>query len=158
AEEFIAKKREDSILKHPTSNSFSSRIKWGYAILIASCILVFSMTTIFFLTTKVENSKYRGSSFNQIELIRPTKKMLTESTLVFEWKDVQGADYYVFEIFDETLYPIWTSDRIYVNSIILESKTSHRLESNKSYYWMVTAFSQSGTKRESILKEFQLRE
>jgi hypothetical protein len=158
AKEFIAKKGKNPASKYSISQSFSSRFKWGYSTLIVSCILVFSLTAIFIFSKKVESSKYRGTSLDQIELIKPRKKMLTKSTLAFEWEAVQEADYYVFEIFDETLYPIWTSEKIILNSIILPRKTSFRLESNKSYYWMVTAFLQSGIKKESMLKEFQIKE
>jgi len=158
ANEFIAKKGKNPALKHSISHSFSSRFKLGYSTLLASCILVFSLGAIFIISKKVESSKYRGTSLNQIELIKPRKKMLTKSTLAFEWEAVQGTDYYVFEIFDETLYPIWTSDKIILNSVLLPSKTSFKLESNKSYYWMVTAFLQSGIKKESTLKEFQIKE
>jgi len=158
ANEFIAKKGKKPALKHSISHSFSSRFKLGYSTLLASCILVFSLGAIFIISKKVESSKYRGTSLNQIELIKPRKKMLTKSTLAFEWEAVQGTDYYVFEIFDETLYPIWTSDKIILNSVLLPSKTSFKLESNKSYYWMVTAFLQSGIKKESTLKEFQIKE
>jgi len=158
AKEFIVQKEKNPALKQSVSNSFFSMFKWGYVSLIVSCILVFSLTAIFIFSTKVGNSKYRGSSSNQIELIKPRKKMLTESTLAFEWKSVQGADYYVLEIFDETLYSVWRSDKINVNNIILSRETPYRLENNKSYYWMVTAFFQTGIKKESILKEFKLKE
>jgi len=158
AKEFIGKKGKNPSLKHSISHSFPSRLKWGYSTLIASCILVLSLTAIFIVSKKVERSKYRGTSLNHIELIKPRNKMLTKSTLAFEWEAVQEADYYVFEIFDETLYPIWKSEKIILNRIILPCKTFFRLESNKSYYWMVTAFLQSGTKKESILKEFQRKE
>lgn len=157
AEEFTAKKGKNPALKYSISHSFFSRFKWGYSTLIASCVLVFSLTAIFIVFKKVESSKYRGTFINQIELIKPRKKMLTQSTMAFEWEAVRGADYYVLEIFDETLYPIWTSEKIIVNSIILPRETSYRLESNKSYYWMVTAFLQSGIKKESMLKEFQIK-
>ncbi len=156
-QEYIDKKEAKSGFRS-TSNSFPSRFKWRFVTLTASFILVISLTAIFIVSTRIENSKYRGSSLNQVELIKPRKKVISSSTLDFEWAVVQGANYYVFEIFDETLYPIWTSDKISANSIILPSETSCRLESNKSYYWMVTAVFQGGIKKESTLKEFQLKE
>jgi hypothetical protein len=157
AKEFIAKKGKNPSSKYSISPSYFSRFKWGYSILIASCILIFSLTAIFIVSKKVDQSKYRGIFLNQIELTKPRKKILAQSPLAFEWKAVQESDYYVFEIFDETLYPVWTSERLILNSIHLPRKISLRLESNKSYYWMVTAFLQSGIKQESILKEFQIR-
>jgi hypothetical protein len=158
AEELITKKVEEHASKHKIINSSSPLLKWGYVTLIASCFLALSMTAIFIVFPRIEKSKYRGFSFDKVELVKPRKKIITKLTQAFEWKAVQGADYYVFELFDETLYPIWISDKIIINSIILPREISSRLEGNKSYYWMVTAFFQRGTKKESILKEFQLKE
>jgi len=158
AEELILKRKKNSVLKSPKFKFIPFQFKWGYASLIASTLLVFSLAVIFIVSTKFENTKYRGSTQNQVRFSKSTKKILTKSALNFEWEHVKEADYYVFEIYDESLYPIWTSGKITKNSIILPSEASLKLEDNGTYYLMVTAFLQNGSKNESALTEFQFKE
>lgn len=158
AEELISKRAKNPILKSSMFKFLTSRFKWGYASLIACALLAFSLTVIFVVSTKFENNKYRGLTQNQVKLTKSKKRSLTKSTLTFEWEYVKEADYYVFEIYNETLYPIWTSNKITKNNIFLPSEASLKLEDSKTYYWMVTAFLQNGIKKESSLTEFQFKE
>jgi len=158
AEELMSKPERNPVSKSSMFKFLPSWFKWGYTSLIVCTLLVFSLTVIFIVSTKFENNKYRGSTQNLVNSAKSTKKILTKSTLAFEWEYVKKADYYVFEIYDETLYPIWTSDRITKNNIFLPSEASLKLEDSRTYYWMVTAFLKNGTKNESSLTEFQFKE
>ncbi len=158
AEELISKREKSPVSKGLKLKFLPSRFKWGYALLIACTLLTLSLTVIFIVSTKFENNEYRGLTQNQVKLTKSKKNILTKPTPNFEWEYVKEADYYVFEIYDEALYPIWTSNRITKNNIFLPREAFLKLENSRTYYWMVTAFLQNGIKKESPLTEFQFIE
>ena len=99
-----------------------------------------------------EERKYRGAESRSVMLITPNKKTTLKTQLEFEWEHVQNSDYFILEIFDESLYPIWNSDKITVNHTLLSEEITNRLLKQKTYYWMVTAFLSDGKTIESRLQ------
>jgi hypothetical protein len=99
-----------------------------------------------------EERKYRGTETHSVTLITPNKYAILKKHLKFEWKHVQNSDYYILEIFDDSLYPIWTSEKITVNHTSLSKEITNRLLKQKTYYWMVTAFLSDGKTIESRLQ------
>ena len=114
--------------------------------------------TAFIISNTNENSKYRTSTPSQIALLLPEKIEVPKSSLSFQWKNVKDSEYYAFELYDETLYQIWKSEKLFKTNLTLHQDVVSKLDVNKSYFWMVTAFFSNGRKIESRLKEILITE
>jgi hypothetical protein len=101
--------------------------------------------------------KYRAGSLAKVVLLQPVGEKTTRSSLIFRWQDVPSSDYYVFELFDESLQPVWKSERISQSRFIPPSDLLDKLAAQSRYFWMVTAFGR-GEKTSSSLEDFILIE
>jgi hypothetical protein len=138
--------------KNRTDQIFPLRLSWLY-----SLILIIGVIIITFLVKNIsEESKYRGGDAHSIMLVKPKTNTPPEKQLKFEWRYVQNSDYYILEIFDEALYPIWKSDKITANHIVLSETIMNTLKKQKTHYWMVTAFRSDGKTIESRLQDFTI--
>jgi hypothetical protein len=139
----------------PVQRSYSPRFSWRTAsVLAGSVLIVLAVLTIVILRVP---EKYRAGSLAKIVLLQPVGEKMSRSSLVFRWQDVLGSEYYVLELFDEGLQPIWKSEKISQNRLIPPSDLLNRLLAKRPYFWMVTAFS-GGEKTVSSLEEFTLIE
>ncbi len=147
---FIVKKNSQKIIKR-----FSP--VWRFA--LASVILV-SLVGVFFLVIKgpIFNrmSEKRGIKAGQIRLLEPRLDRASQPPLVFRWDEIEGRDFYVVELFDESLSPLWKSAKIFDTSLRLPSYIEKQLNKGGSYFWMVTVFFTNGLVRESHLEEFKI--
>ena len=82
------------------------------------------------------------------------KRKYQKSLLKFRWVEIKDSDYYIVELYDETLLPIWRSEKIFNNEIDLPKQILDRLVKNKKYFWMLTAYFPDGKKIESRLEYF----
>lgn len=125
--------------------------------------LLFSIATIALIISALviypwfENKNYRSIYPQPLKLSSPKGEKIPEQLLAFKWKSIKKAAYYRLEIFDETLYPIWTSDKIRANVLILPPKMERLLKNGRVYYWMVTAYLPDEEKIESYLEEFSIK-
>jgi len=126
------------------------RPAWIYGFLFIMGVVFISI----FVHNISEERKYRGAESHSVTLITPYKKVILKKQLEFEWKHVQNSDYFILEIFDDTLHPIWKSDKISVNHTVLSKEITDIILKQKLYYWMVTAFLSDGKTIESRLQEF----
>jgi len=76
--------------------------------------------------------------------------------LIFRWKRQLESGYYVLELFDEALLPIWTSQKTDALQAQLPDDVYSSLQIGKSYFWMVTGFSEDQKVDESPLARFVL--
>jgi hypothetical protein len=135
---------------------FGLRMDWRTAFFLASFVLVgFLIAKLVIFRTP---EKYRTGSLARVELLQPVEQTISKSSLVFKWEDVRDSEYYVLELFDQALSPIWKSEKIAKNSAVLPEELAKTLEINRSYFWMVTASITHGEKITSRLVEFVLRE
>lgn len=156
-----ASKIANRILFHPAKKNplFFHRLSWTYALLlIGAFIAIFSFI---FLLDKLQyqhslKQEDRGNKFTQINLIEPLNRINAKSPIVFKWNDVNDSDYYVLELFDETLILIWKSPKIFINQFILPNEIKKELSRNKAYFWMVTACLPDGGLIESRVEKFYL--
>jgi hypothetical protein len=137
--------KEKKFLRFP-----SLRPAWIYGFVFVSGAVLISI----FIHNISEEYKYRGTDSHTFNLITPNKKVNLEKQLEFEWNQVNSADYYILEIFDESLSPIWESGHIKGNRLALSREFTKRLFIQKTYYWMVTAFLSDGKATESHLQNF----
>jgi hypothetical protein len=136
----------------------STKLSWKTASAISGISAFFFLITIFIISNTHENSNHRTSTISQIAIVLPLAKNISESSLHFRWEEVRDSEYYTFELYDETLYQIWSSDKILRNNFKLPKETASRLEANKPYFWMISAFFPNGRKIESQLREIILTE
>ncbi|NOR11713.1 MAG: hypothetical protein GQ545_00505 [Candidatus Aminicenantes bacterium] len=140
--------------KHREKNKFFYQLlplhpAWMYGLIFITGVVMISLL----VKNISEERKYRGTESRSVTLITPNKKTTLKTQLEFEWKHVQNSDYFILEIFDESLYPIWKSDKITVNHTLLSEEITNRLLKQKTYYWMVTAFLSDGKTIESRLQD-----
>jgi len=74
----------------------------------------------------------------------------------FCWKDKDTSRVYIVELFDDSLRPLWRSDRVGGTSISLSAERAALLVPGNMYFWMVTAYSSGTSAVESDLQEFIL--
>ncbi len=124
-----------------------------YAILPVAALLIISALIIF---QRSEKQEFRGTNLNQVQLIEPIDGKYSKSQLVFRWNELKDTEYYILELFGETLLPVWKSNRISKNRAALPNELVKKLSINKTYLWMVIAFLHDGRNVESEMEEFTL--
>lgn len=134
------------------------QISWKYASLFAGIILLISVVATLFILQNNEKKEYRGAQLTPIKLFEPLIGKYSKSILKFRWVEIKGSDYYVIELFDEALRPIWKSKKIYTNHTVLPKRILESLRENKKYFWMISAYFSDGRKVESRLEYFNLTE
>jgi len=133
-----------------------SRLSWRTAFFLAGLVLAGFLVSKLVLFRAPE--KYRTGSSTGFELVQPVEKRIPRSSLVFKWEEVEDSEYYILELFDQALTPIWKSGKINENSALPPEGLARTLETNRSYFWMVTACKTTGEKITSRLEEFSLIE
>jgi len=126
-------------------------LSWKYVLPIIVAAIIISALIIF---KKPEKTEFREEHLAQISLIEPVNGKFFKPSSVFNWTEIKNSAYYILEIFDETLYPVWESNKISKNHYTLPGQMVSKLIKNKTYFWMVTAFLLDGRKIESNLEEF----
>lgn len=158
AKKLLLAKKENFESKNLIHRIFSMQSSWKIASFIVLAFAVFTFISIYTLSLKQKNPIYRATSHSQIKLIQPEKAKISKTSLSFRWEHVTSSDYYVLEIFDESLYQLWKSPKITETSTILPHKITSGMQKNKTYFWMVTVFFANGKVIESPLQEFYLIE
>ena len=149
------KKRAGKKINHTNERRklFFPRLSWKYAFILAGVTIIIST---FFVFQNIGKREYRGADPSRVHLIEPINGKYSKSLIVFKWNEFKDSEYYIIELFDETLFQIWKSSKIYKNQATLPAEITKRLNINKTYFWMVTAFLPEGRKIESEIEEFIL--
>ena len=153
-----------SIIKPIKEKSFKIQEKEKPLILIFNwkylCLFIGTVTivlSVVFFKNQI-NKEIRGIDSQQIHLLEPLNGEHSKSQLMFKWNEFKGSNYYLLEIFDDSLFPVWKSNKIISSFSFLPDKIVQNLRCNKAYFWMVTAFLPNGNKVESNLQKFILLE
>lgn len=129
---------------------------WKTAAITAVLILI--AISSFFIANKIMNSNvFRGENSQPLNLITPVDTYTSKPFPLFKWTEVPKAGYYILELYDEFLEPIWESNKIYSTELTLPEKVVFSLSSNRDYYWMVTAYLRNRKTIESSLEKFVFR-
>ena len=129
---------------------FPFRPSWLY-----SLVLIIGVSLITLLVINItEEYKYRSAESPSVILTAPINNVTPKTQLKFEWKEIQNSEYYILEIFNESLYPTWKSGKITLNYTLLPEEITNRFLKNKTYYWMITAYLIDGKTIESRLQDF----
>jgi hypothetical protein len=134
---------------------FYFRFSWGLASLLVAAAAGF----LFWKTVISPSSEtYRATSPLAMELIEPRHLQPDASSLVFRWKPIKDAGYYVVEVFDEALTALWKSEQVTQSRLLPSAVLKAKLEPGRTYFWLVTAHL---TERETVvspLQEFSLKD
>jgi hypothetical protein len=133
-----------------------SGLSWRTALVLAGFVLVGFLVSKLVLFRAPE--KFRTATSAGFELLQPVEKRIPRSSLVFRWEGVKDSEYYILELFDQALAPVWKSGKISENSAVPPEGLVKTLEADRPYFWMVTAYKTSGEKITSRLEEFFLIE
>jgi hypothetical protein len=127
-------------------------VAWQY-----TCVLVglgLAISSFFIVIQHKHSSEVQRSNETKILLLVPRASQVITAPPIFRWRGSPVADYYVLELFDEAMLPIWTSERIRGIQAPLPHDVFSGLHPGKSYYWMVTGFSLDFGVEESALSQF----
>jgi hypothetical protein len=151
--------KRPKVLEILLGSGVQTRPPWRWA---AASLFAIMITGLFLIGIKsfyrTPEDKERGRLPGQVHLISPVRGQKIETPLVFRWEATPSSEYYQLEIFDESLLPLWKSSQIRGVFLELPPKTAEILKKNKAYFWTITACLIDGTKRESPLEEFALKE
>jgi len=137
--------------------TFVPRFSWAAALILVGIILAgfFLARSTIFQTAE----KYRSASQSEVKLVEPAVEEVSKADLIFRWKKVNNSKYYIVQLFDEALKPIWKSDEITKEESARAPEDIYAtLELNRAYFWMVTAYLRSGERISSRLLKFTLKE
>ena len=104
------------------------------------------------------NHPYRRNRASPLQIIHPKEAGVDLKTLVFKWKELPDTDYYILDVFNDSLLPVWTSPKVRGTHFDAPRSLISQLEKGGTYFWMVTAFKTGGLRVESPLVEFYLNE
>ncbi len=130
-----------------------SLVKFAFAFFGA----VVTIVSLLLLVQQTPQPDETRSVKDSIGLNAPVGDIQSSVPLLFEWRRLPGADYYVLDLFDEELMPVWTSKELQGIRLLLPADVATRLSVNRPYYWMVTAYSGGEKIAESNLVHFVLR-
>lgn len=150
----IHSQKNPDVLKKKAPFPFQ-QMRWNHAVFAAGAVLIVAGSLIlYFLIQGGLGQKFRGTNIDHIILIKPVHNKSTRTPIVFQWKKMMHAEYYILELFDDTLFPIWKSWEIKKNKLQLPRETVESFSSGKSYYWFITGFFPGDRKIESSLEQF----
>jgi hypothetical protein len=125
---------------------------WRYAYFLFG--LTLSISAYFLIVQKNGLRDVKRASEPRIQLIAPAQAHTFPEPLIFRWQEKIGAQYYILELFDNSLLPVWTSQKIFDIQIHLPAEVLFRLHSGNYYFWMITVFSSTQKIAESELMRF----
>lgn len=141
------------------NNKVMMKFSLAWKLTLASLIVIIITGAIFLITNgPIFNKKTekRGDRPGQIRLLEPHPDHASETPLLFRWDEIAGRDYFIIEIFDESLSPLWKSAKIFETFYRLPPDVERQMHRGRSYFWMITVFFTNGLTRESHLEEFSI--
>ena len=119
-------------------------------------VLAIAISAIFILQLP-QKANFRRARASPLNIIQPKDSHVTLLSLEFKWKELPETEYYIIDVFDEALLPVWTSFKVHGNSLTATASLTQELKTERTYFWMVTAFQTSGARIESLLVEFHIK-
>jgi len=147
---------KDSSRQRKKSFPFFPRLSWKSIPVFLGLILIITTLSIFIIFLNKGQKNYRSEYYPSIRLLDPIGEKIQKSLLKFRWIEIEESEYYIIEIFDETLLSIWRSNKIYNNYFSLPEEIADKLSKSKRYFWMLTAYFPDGRKIESSIEHFIL--
>jgi hypothetical protein len=118
--------------------------------------LVLILFSFLLIHQQKERSEVQRAREVKIMPTSPIHTYILGSPLILRWQGQPGTQYYLVELFDDTLMPLWTSQKIPNAQIQLPNELLRQFQSGKHYFWMITAFSGTEKIAESDLLSFSV--
>jgi hypothetical protein len=116
--------------------------------------LITSAVILFLNDAEISETERAGAA--GIALVCPASSVAGPEELVFRWEAFNRAEYYIVELFDEDLLPVWNSHHIDGIQVRVPSEQRLDMRSGTVYFWMVTAYSEGIKIGESRLARFKI--
>jgi len=149
---------EKNNTRNKTEKTFLASLPFSWKFIsISTLSLLLIIVLSFSLYEIFDGHHYRGNHNNIIEIIKPKKKVfIYENSINLQWSDVPGTQFYKVVLFDNSLYPIWESDKLKKNNTNLPLEILRDMKHKSNYFLLVTSYMENGEKIESQLKEFKI--
>ena len=141
---------------HISPSPISNQAFWRYAAALFTIIVVVSAAVFTVKWLSPRQPTERGRLSGQLHLLTPDQELSFQKPLVFKWEPAPDTEYYVIEIFDESLLPFWSSGPLAVTQCELPSLVKDKMVKGGSYFWMLSATQKDGRKMESSVERFTL--
>ena len=140
------------------NNSQSSNSRKFLKLVPAVAVLFVVFISIgYFALRYIQDRELRAFRTSPLKLEDPVNRSIVANNFVFKWAKITKVNYYIIEVFDESLLPIWKSEDLYSTQKKPPQELVKKLDINKSYFWMVTAIFPDGKRLESRLEEFSIK-
>lgn len=91
-----------------------------------------------------------------ITLLAPKAGRSVSGVIGFRWSSRVASDYFIFELFDDAMLPVWTSDRVPEPRLEIPADVKSRLAAGRTYFWLVTGYANEAKTGESPLGRFKI--
>lgn len=125
---------------------------WKYAYILYGLVLI--LTAYYLILQRTSFSETQRASEHKILLLTPARMHIFPKPLTFQWQGPPTSQYYLLELFDNSLLSIWTSDKLFDIQTQLPDEILSRLHSGDYYFWMISAFSGTQKISQSELSRF----
>ena len=132
------------------------RFSWHAALVLAGFVLAGFLITRSVIFRSSET--YRGPASAGLELLEPRGDDVSRGKLVFRWNKAANSEYYILELFDQDLTPVWKTGKITAESVAPPRDVSAALEVRRPYFWEVTAHLPKGLMVSSPIEKFILKD
>lgn len=109
------------------------------------------VSSFFFIGHQNEDLNTRQMGTAGITILSPKRNLSLSHPLIFRWQAKPDSEYYVLELFNESLLPVWASEKIRDLQVLLPPEVSSSLRSGQVYFWMVTSYVRAKKSGESPL-------
>lgn len=127
---------------------------WRFATIVVGACLIFSSIMLFIKDAEISETERAGAM--GIMLVSPVRSLAGSEGLVFRWEAFGDAQYYIVELFDEDLLPVWVSPPVKEVYIQPPAELCANMGAGAVYFWMVTAYSNAAKIGESRLARFKV--
>ncbi|HPW17183.1 MAG TPA: hypothetical protein PLP83_02245 [Candidatus Aminicenantes bacterium] len=127
---------------------------WRFAAVAVGAFLIISTAVLVMKNNEISETERVGAA--GIALVSPVSSLPVSEELVFRWEAFEEAQYYIVELFDEDLLPLWASSPVKDTQIRLPHDRRFANEAGAVCFWMVTAYSDSAKIGESRLARFKI--
>jgi len=103
----------------------------------------------------ISQERQRTGPTTAWHLLEPVGKTAFKINLSFRWEYSGQYSYFIVELYNEALAPIWKSPQLSLKSIFLPEDVLRTLSLFKQYFWMVSAYDPGGFRSESDLIQFE---
>ncbi len=125
---------------------------WRFAgALLGLTLLVWSLVAVVHQRDRWNVLRSGGAT---IRLLAPKSGHTISRPPLCRWQAKTVADFYVLELFDGSLLPVWTSGPVRERELRLPSEVYARLIPGQTYFWMVTSYLEQAPTGESQMGRF----